>query len=987
MQRWAIGGVLYLVLATSAFGQAIPFSPGQTAALMRVPDGFHVTLFAGEPDVIKPIAMTLDDRGRLWVVESHSYPNWIKDGKPGHDRILIFEDTQGAGHFDKRTVFLDDGTNLSGIALGFGGVYLCATPNFLFIPIKPGEDKPAGPPEILLDGWSLEAKHNVFNTLVWGPDGWLYGCNGILATSKIGKPGTPDEKRVPFNCGVWRYHPTRKVFEVFAWGTTNPWGLDFDARGEMFITNCVIKHLFHVVQGGHYERMYGQDLNPHVYGLMQSCADHFHWAGGDWTTSRGGQGAHSDAGGGHAHTGCMIYQGDNWPDEYRGKVFMGNLHGNRINMDILERKGSGYVAHHGKDFLTCSDPWFRPLTIINGPDSVYLSDWHDTGECHNYDQVRPCGRIYKITYGKPKKITIDLAKLSDEELVKLQGHKNDWFARQARRLLQERAASGELACTTRPALKKLFDESKDGPSRLRWLWARRAIGGLDESLLAALLQDANEDLRVWAVRLLTEQGKPTAEVVSKFERMAKTETSAAVRLALGSALQRLPVTSRREIAANLAAHAASAEDSQLPWMIWYGLEPVITHPGEELAGLTYAARIPEVRRSIARRLASNEEGHQILARLLRIAATSSRVHDQARDILQGMHDAFRGQSQAKASWPWGDELSVLALSKDKDISELATFLSVLHGDRDAVASFEKVVLDRKSAPASRVAALQTLVEAQVPGLGQLLRSLLSDRELRRAALRALAAVEQPDTPSLILQHYSDFSDAEKADAIATLISRPSSAMALLNAMEAGKIPRRDLSAFAARQLLTFKDAALTAKLTKVWGTLRPAQDKSALMARYFGITAPEALKKADRSHGRLIFSQTCAKCHTLFGEGGKIGPDLTGSQRSNNEYLLTKLLDPSATVAKDYQMTIIATKNGRTLNGIVKEENDKVVSLQTENELVRIAKSEIEAREQSNQSMMPEGQLEKMTESEVRDLFAYLAGAEQAPLSRGEIRK
>src|SRR6516164_7504017 len=425
MLRLAIGSLL-LLSAASAFGQNDPMPPERTAALMQVPDGFKVTLFAGEPDVVKPIAMTLDDRGRVWVVESHSYPNWIRDGKPGKDRILIFEDTKGTGHFDKRTVFLDNGTNLSGIALGFGGVWLCATPNFIFIPIKPGEDKPAGPPEILLDGWSLDAKHNVFNTLVWGPDGWLYGCNGILATSKVGKPGTPDEKRVPFNCGVWRYHPTKKVFEVFAWGTTNPWGLDFDERGEIFITNCVIKHLFHIVQGGHYERMYGQDLNPHVYGLMQSCADHYHWAGGDWTTSRGGQGAHSDAGGGHAHTGCMIYQGDNWPDEYRGKVFMGNIHGNRINMDILERKGSGYVAHHGKDFLTCPDPWFRPLAIINGPDGVYLSDWHDTGECHNNDKTHPSGRIYKITYGKPKKVEVDPAKLSDAELIKLQLHKNEW---------------------------------------------------------------------------------------------------------------------------------------------------------------------------------------------------------------------------------------------------------------------------------------------------------------------------------------------------------------------------------------------------------------------------------------------------------------------------------------------------------------------------------------------------------------------------------
>src|SRR5262249_31012262 len=471
---------------------------------------------------------------------SHSYPNWITDGKPGKDRILIFEDTKGTGHFDKRTVFLDNGTNLSGIALGFDGVWLCATPNLLFIPIKPGEDKPAGPPEILLDGWSLDAKHNVFNTLVWGPDGWLYGCNGILATSKVGKPGTPDDKRIPFNCGVWRYHPTRKVFEVFAWGTTNPWGLDFDERGEMFITNCVIKHLFHIVQGGHYERMYGQHLNPHVYGLMQSCADHYHWAGGEWTTSRAAQGAHSDAGGGHAHTGCMIYHGDNWPDEYRGKVFMGNLHGNRINMDILERKGSGYIAHHGKDFLTCPDPWFRPLAIISGPDGgVYVSDWHDTGECHNYDKVHPSGRIYKITYGKPKKVEVELAKMSDVELIKFQLHKNEWHARQARRLLQERASAGKLNTDAIPGLIKAFREGETVSQRLRAFWALHSIGLLGEAMLVKLLDDPNAEVRGWVVRLLVESRTPSPVTLRMIGDVATREQDASVRLALASAMQRL----------------------------------------------------------------------------------------------------------------------------------------------------------------------------------------------------------------------------------------------------------------------------------------------------------------------------------------------------------------------------------------------------------------------------------------------------------------
>jgi putative heme-binding domain-containing protein len=380
--------------------------------------------------------------------------------------------------------------------------------------------------------------------------------------------------------------------------------------------------------------------------------------------------------------------------------------------------------------------------------------------------------------------------------------------------------------------------------------------------------------------------------------------------------------------------------------------------------------------------AGKTPGHG-LEPLVHLLATSNDT-DVQRDVLRGMCEALQGRRQLAPPEGWAGVKRKLAGSGNPEVRERALLLSVLFSDPEAVAALRRTAADLGAEEAARRNALQTLTEAQAPDLLPLLRDLLTDRVMRGSALRALAAGSDPGTPALILNHYASFTDAEKADAIATLASRPAYALALLDAMERGDVPRRDLSVFTVRQLLALKDARLTERITKVWGSIRPtSQDKAALMARYQGLVPPDALKKADRSHGRLVFSRTCATCHTLFGEGGKIGPDLTGSQRTNPEFVLSKVLDPSAVVARDFQMTIIATNNGRVLNGIVKQETDKTLTLQTQNELVTLAKADIDERQQSPLSMMPEGLLAPLGDADVRDLFAYLAGAGQVELPPG----
>ena len=583
-----------------------PLPPAEALKKLTLPEGFRATLFAGEPDVMQPVAFTFDDRGRLWVLECYSYPEW----KTQSDRIVIYTDRDGDGRFDERKVFYDKGNRCFGLELGFGGVWVTAAPNLLFIPDQNGDDVPDGEPQVVLDGFTLKGGHNSVNGLAWGPDGWLYGRHGITAPSQVGRPGTPDEQRVALNCSIWRYHPVRKVIEVVTHGTTNPWGLDWDDFGQAFFSNNVIGHLWHVVPGAHYQRMHGQDYNPYSFTLMDSCSDHLHWAGTKWQEARAGQEAY---GGGHSHAGAMVYLGDNWPERYRQSIFLCNTHGNRVLFDRLERKGSGYAGRHGDNFMLANDPWFRGVTISYGPDGgVFVSDWNDLGECHDQDgSYRSSGRIYKVTYGKTQPAgDLNLARLSDAELVKLQLHRNDWHVRHARRLLEERAAAGKLARGTHAGLQKILATNPDVTRKLRALWALRVTGGLPPAQLTKLLDHGSEHVRWWAVQFSAEGEsappvKVAPEVLKKFATMARKDPSPMVRLALASVMQRLPLADRWDIAFGLAAHEEDAADQNLPLMLWYAVEPLVGADRQRAVQLLGQCKMPEVRQYITRRMAGN----------------------------------------------------------------------------------------------------------------------------------------------------------------------------------------------------------------------------------------------------------------------------------------------------------------------------------------------------------------------------------------------
>ncbi len=959
--------------------KAAPLSATEAARLWKWPPGFAVSVFAAEPDVQQPIAMTLDDRGRLWVAEAYTYAEHRTGfAQDLRDRIVIFEDVDGDGRHDRRVVFADGLERLTSVELGFGGAWVMAPPNLYFIPDRDGDDRPDGPPEVRLDGFEWKVNHHtVANGLRWGPDGWLYGRHGIQAHSRIGRPGDPATNRVAMNVGIWRYHPLRRTFEVVAEGTTNPWGMDWNELGEPFFINTVIGHLWHVIPGAHYRRMYGNDDNPHVYQVLEQTADHVHWAAGEaWSDWRklGTTSATSAAGGGHAHTGLMFYGGDNWPDGWRGRLLTINFNGKRLNVENVVRQGSGYVGHHQPDIGFTPDPFFRGIDLIYGPDGgVFISDWSDTGECHEDDGVhRLSGRIYKVTYGRPARPVIsDVGRLAPGELLPLLDAKNEFFARHARRRFQELAASGPWPEEIGRALMARLEEGRATVARLRALWCLHSAGAATRDLLRALLADRDESVRAWAVRLLVESRNEIAAdgaTRKTFADLARTDPAAAVRLALASALQRLPTDQRVPIAQPLLGHAEDAADANLPLMLWYGVEGLADSHPLELAKLAASSALPGVRQFAARRLSESETLSDALAVLLRSASGPA-----VSEVLQGMLDAFEGQRQARPPGAWAEASPSLALNPDPAVQNRYRRLGIIFGDPKALEATRRVALDPAQISSARREALRALVEARAPSLRRTCEQLIAEPALTATAASGLAVENDPAVADLILRAYGQAPLPDRQALLGVLLSRPTWAARLLEAIGDGRLARSELTAVHVRQIRGLNQSALTARLSAVWGEWRESStEKRTAISDWKARLAPDRVKTADRVNGRKIFASTCATCHVLNGEGNRIGPELTGANRDNLDYLLQNVIDPSSVVAKDYQLSTFTLADGRVLSGFVRSQNVRTITIQTVGEALTVPLTDIAERENSTLSMMPEGLLDALTESQALDLIAYL---------------
>ncbi len=946
---------------------------------MSVAEGLSVRLVAAEPLVRQPVAIDFDDRGRLWVMQYLQYPNpeglqrvavdrYSRTrydrvppppprGPKGADRLTILEDTDGDGRMDHFRDFVS-GLNLaSGFAFGDNGIYVLNVPYLLFYADRDHDDTPDGDPEVLLSGFGMEDAHSVANSLTWGPDGWLYGLQGSTVTANV--------RGVEFQQGVWRYHPPTRRFELFAEGGGNMWGLDFDRDGRLIAsTNVGGNAALHFVQGGHFWKSFGKHgplHNPYTYGYFEHVP-------------------HEGLKGGHVTVGGLFYFADAWPARYRGKYLTADLLDHSAHWHEFTPSGTTVRARQLGDLVRANDTWFAPTDMTLGPDgSVYVADWHDRRTAHpdpDADWDKTNGRVFAIdgpATSRPGKGPTP--EVSHQDLIASLDHPNIWYVRRARRILGERRDP-----STWPELKRRAMEGR-GPTALEGLWALHSARGLDEPTALALLEHPDAPVRAWVVRLLGDDPPLSPAAFARVERLASEDPSVVVRAQVACTAARLKIDQGPALAARLATHDEDVRDERVPLLVWWAVEKHATDPdprgfapfvtpaarGHIMVREVIAPRL--VRRLVAERDESNDE------RALTLVAGAAGDRET---LLRALDEGTRGRPARPVGPALKNALDSWSAARRDDATLLR--LAARFGDTTARAKARELLADPSTSVETRKVLIDLAEELGDPAFAPALQAIAcegANGPLTLAALGALARFDDPAIAPALIASYPKRPAAWRSRARDVLLARRKPTALLLDAVDRGEIDPADFATDQLARVGSFQDEDLDVRVLKRWGSIRGATPEERL-AEVRRLNNDLNAGPGDLARGRGLFEKHCAGCHRLFGEGARVGPDLTHANRVDRQFLLVSLVDPSAVVRKEFQAVTVATKDGRVLTGVPAEADaTSLTLLGPKDERVTISRSDVEETRDSSVSLMTEGLYRNLMPQDLRDLFAYLQQSEK----------
>ncbi len=1029
-----IGLFVILVQSSLMAAEAIPHAqdkppneprdPQTAAKMMTVPEGFVVEVVAAEPDIVNPVAMAIDERGRFWITESLEYPR--REPGVGKDRVKILEDTNGDGKVDKFTIFLD-GLNIpSGVQVGHGGVWIANSPDILFVPDANRDGKPDGPAQVVVTGFGRTDTHELPNSLTWGPDGWLYGLNGVFNFShvKYAKENPNyDEKHPgwPLTCAMFRIHPRTREFQVFCEGTSNPWGIAFNDEGDAFVSACVIDHLWHLVETGYYHRQ-GGPYPPHTW-KIDSIVKHKHQKA--------------------AYCGITWFDSDAYPEKYRKKLYMGNIHGGCINVDRIERNGSTYAGFGEDDFLTANDAWFMPVVQKTGPDGcLYILDWYDRYHCYqdaNRDPKgidRLKGRLYRVSYteklaprqspksfyGLASKIAPkDLGAESDDVLIELLGHPNVWARETAVRLLQERRHPETMSKlielvrneSTPIDLQRQAFFNESTPTRLRRqaffavtpvFFDRPDWGGKE---LWKLLEAKDRTIAAWLIRTFVEQAVPRSmrregqwdpavqTMVEEVVVAALEDPSPAVRLqALTYLARRVTTEPPGQVYINyddqlIAACRQCGSDPLLQRIAWQAIK-------------AYASRYQQIVPKLLSdaELQTSPMGRELTPRLVdwllaRPASQQGVLIETLKKLLNENQSATAGQILSQLAVKVqtgeikGESLEQLKAALTEPLKPLlridsthplrldASLLVLSWRDQAGVGVARSTAMNRTEQPARRLAAYNALVSCQDGCVEQVAKEIFArgDQEPPQFVgdiLGALGRSERAEIGTAVVKYLPGFPAELQPRAIELLTQRPAWAKTLLNAVGDKKIAAAAINVNQARRLYDTKDIEVRELLAKHWGVVREGRspDRDKIITEMRGLIRKSP---GDAMKGEAAFKKVCAQCHKLYGDGAEVGPDITLNGRNDYTQLLSNVFDPSLVIGAGYRSFTVLTQGGRVINGLLVEESPQRIVLKVQGGKQEIIpRDDIDEFKVSEISLMPE-QLEKqLSQQEIVDLFAYI---------------
>lgn len=964
-----------------------PTPPEEALKKFKTRSDVAIDLMAAEPVVEQPLYASWDSKGRMWVVQYRQYqfPAGLKiisydqhlrakfdkvplpppRGEKGADKITVFEDTDGDGFFDKHEDVIT-GLNIASAALhGMGRIWVLNPPYLLSYADADFDAKPdSDTPEVELSGFGLEDTHSVATNLQWGMDGWLYGANGSTTTGNVSSANTKNVKWEG-QC-IWRYHPIKKTFEIYAEGGGNTFSLDIDSKGRLFSGTNGASRGMHYEQGSYGIKGWGKHgplTNPYAFGWFE----HMNHQGDNKRFPQA----------------FTVYEGGLLGSAYEGKIIAPNALQNLVYVSERIPEGSTFRTKDEENLLSTPDRWFRPVWAGVGPDGgFYMADWYDTRLSHVSpidDWHKTSGRIYRVrpAAGVPKLKPFDLSKATPDELLGYLSHPNEWFRKQAVLEIGWRELDQLY-----PQLMKMLTEHNN-PHALEALWSIDLISQhktgepfQGDPIIYNLLEHQDAYVRRWIVKLIGERRSSWVE--GSLIPRAKSETNIEVRAQILASAKKLKASTALPL---LWAGDAADESGHLPLLAWWALESkaekersaVFDFLKSDTAFLKTKLFHDNLAEKLAKRyaLAGGEENLQSCADLLAM------TNDEALrgKFIAGIASAFEGAEMPKLPEALTKALNdYMAKQSGGDLT-----LALRSGNADALKSALKLLEDKKASNTARIAIAKTLAELgkqdAVMPMVNILKST-NPPSLKRGILQAAAKFDDKRIPEALLLGWEGQIAGDKAlreDALRVMAGRKEWAQILVSFVNEWKVPAKQFTVDIVRQLSLHKDPEIDAAIDKHWKGLLatgPTPEKKKESER---IKAVVKTGLGDPAKGKIQFMGRCAICHTLFGEGGKIGPDLTGYDRTNADFWLDNLFMPSMEIREGFGAYIVKTKGGQILTGLMDAQDASGIVLKDmAGNKTAFKQADIEKLEASPISLMPEGLTTGMSDADLKDFFAYL---------------